>query len=237
LLALTLCGCASGTKDEDGDVPTMDSGPSGCAGDTACNDGIACTVDSCDTAAGTCSQSPSDALCEPSEMCDLERGCVLRPPCEADSDCDDGLFCNGVETCDPATGCQSGEPPACDDSLGCTVDTCDPAAAEGNGACVSTPDDAACSNGIVCDGAEACDPENPGSDANGCVGGEALVCDDGIACTVDTCSESAAGCEAATDDSACDDGVFCNGAEHCLPTFGCVPAMPRRSWSRDLSRI
>jgi hypothetical protein len=41
--------------------------------------------------------------------------------------CDDGDVCNGIESCDAATGCLAGGPDlpdtsACDDSLACTVD-------------------------------------------------------------------------------------------------------------------
>eukprot|EP00567_Pseudictyota_dubia_P002034 CAMPEP_0197464934 /NCGR_PEP_ID=MMETSP1175-20131217/64284_1 /TAXON_ID=1003142 /ORGANISM="Triceratium dubium, Strain CCMP147" /LENGTH=171 /DNA_ID=CAMNT_0043000937 /DNA_START=393 /DNA_END=905 /DNA_ORIENTATION=- len=39
--------------------------------------------------------------------------------------CDDGLFCNGLETCDPSTGqCTPGTAPNCDDGISCTVDSC-----------------------------------------------------------------------------------------------------------------
>ncbi|MCP4248336.1 MAG: hypothetical protein GY778_14915 [bacterium] len=44
--------------------------------------------------------------------------------CLGDGDCDDGVFCNGAETC--VTGaCQTGTPPNCDDGNLCTADTCD----------------------------------------------------------------------------------------------------------------
>ena len=40
----------------------------------------------------------------------------------------------------------------CDDSVACTIDTCD------EGVCANTPDDAACpGNGLFCDGEEVCD--------------------------------------------------------------------------------
>jgi len=43
--------------------------------------------------------------------------------------CDDGNPCNGIETCDTATGqCQPGQPLTCDDGDPCTVDSCDPTA-------------------------------------------------------------------------------------------------------------
>jgi hypothetical protein len=48
-------------------------------------------------------------------------GCTTNP------DCDDGLWCNGAETC--VTGnCQSGTPPNCDDGVACTTDSCNEAA-------------------------------------------------------------------------------------------------------------
>ncbi len=45
------------------------------------------------------------------------------PPCSHNSDCDDGLFCNGQETCSSGH-CAAGTPPACDDGVACTVDVC-----------------------------------------------------------------------------------------------------------------
>lgn len=39
--------------------------------------------------------------------------------------CDDGVFCNGEETCDTRTGeCLPGESPECDDEAECTIDAC-----------------------------------------------------------------------------------------------------------------
>ena len=52
-----------------------------------CNDGVACTADSCNEATDSCDYVPGNALC------------------------DDGLYCNGAETC-TATGCAAGAPVA-----------------------------------------------------------------------------------------------------------------------------
>ncbi len=41
------------------------------------------------------------------------------PECTVDADCDDGLFCNGAETCN-AGSCQAGTAPVCDDGVACT---------------------------------------------------------------------------------------------------------------------
>jgi hypothetical protein len=74
-------------------------------------------------------------------------------PCDPAA-CDDGDACNGIETCDPATGCVPGPPVTCDDGDACNgVETCDPA----TGACVhGTP--VVCDDGDACNGVETCDP-------------------------------------------------------------------------------
>ncbi len=58
-----------------------------CIVDTDCNDGVSCTADACNEAAGVCSFTPFDAVC------------------------DNGLFCDGAETCDSVAGCQAGIDP------------------------------------------------------------------------------------------------------------------------------
>lgn len=79
---------------------------------------------------------------------------TMAQDCVTDSDCDDGMFCTGAETCDTGI-CLPGTPPDCDDGVGCTDDVCD----EINDACVNTPDDTNCPNdGLFCNGDEICDP-------------------------------------------------------------------------------
>ena len=65
-------------------------------------------------------------------------GWTAAPACTTDADCDDGLYCNGAETC-VAGVCQAGTPP-CDDGVACTIDSCD----EATQSCTYTPDDTAC---------------------------------------------------------------------------------------------
>ena len=43
--------------------------------------------------------------------------------CTSDSECDDGVFCNGAEVC-TAGRCRAGTPVSCDDGLACTLDVC-----------------------------------------------------------------------------------------------------------------
>ncbi len=105
--------------------------------------------------------------------------------CTDDADCDDGVFCNGAETCDSGN-CLAGSDPCpgqaceeapqacvdclidadCDDGFACTADACDAAA----NACTNTPDDALCADGLLCDGVETCDP------ALGCLAGTPIDC-------------------------------------------------------------
>ncbi|MDD5031574.1 MAG: LamG domain-containing protein [Patescibacteria group bacterium] len=59
--------------------------------------------------------------------------------CSQNSDCDDGLSCNGQETCLNNT-CQAGTPITCEDSVACTIDACD----EETNSCSFTPNDNAC---------------------------------------------------------------------------------------------
>jgi hypothetical protein len=68
--------------------------------------------------------------------------------CQSDVECDDGLFCNGTETCDVVTGncvAVSACPPAID---GCVIrnSICD----EDNDVCIDEIDDSLCQEGEVC---------------------------------------------------------------------------------------
>jgi len=139
-------------------------------------------------------------------------GCASS--CSVNVDCDDGLFCNGAETCNTSTGeCIPGTPPFCDDGLFCNgVETCD----ETSKGCVSgTPP--VCDDGNACNGVETCD-------SVGCVPGTPPVCDDGNACNgVEICDVSV-GCIAGTNVDCLTAGPSPCGAEKvCEPSTGlCV---------------
>jgi hypothetical protein len=77
--------------------------------------------------------------------------------------------------------------------------------------------DADCADGAFCNGDETCV-------ASLCQPGEPIVCDDGVTCTEDICNESTDVCDFTADDSVCDDGLFCNGAETCDVALDCQPA-------------
>lgn len=78
---------------------------------------------------------------EPSQASEAVAGCTT------DLECDDSLYCNGVEICNPSTGfCGFGPTPCASGVL------CD----EQNGRCVSCLSDAGCDDGTFCNGQEEC---------------------------------------------------------------------------------
>src|SRR5262249_54338894 len=144
--------------------------------------------------------------------------------------CDDGMACNGVETCDTVTGsCVPGTPPNCDDGNPCTDEVCDDtfgclytaipgpcddsnACTTGDtcvaGACVGTP--TVCDDADVCNGTETCNP------ADGtCLPGTPLTCDDGNACTNDVC-DPMLGCLFVANNDPCNDGSNCTTGDTCV---------------------
>jgi hypothetical protein len=103
----------------------------------------------------------------------------------------------------------------CDDQVPCTVDTCDGSLKR----CRSVPNDAACANGLVCDGTERCDA------FLGCVQGPLPSCSDNDVCTIDTCDDALGGCRAGARDADGDgdpDG-------HCAGGLDCDDQDPRVS--------
>ena len=77
------------------------------------------------------------------------------PGCTTGAECDDGVFCNGVETCGPGHACVAGMAVVCpDDGVACTVDACDELAKT----CVSSPSDALCPLSAHCDASSGCHP-------------------------------------------------------------------------------
>lgn len=113
------------------------------------------------------------------EVCDgLDNDCNGVVDDGGDSLCDNGLFCDGAETCGGVLGCQAGIPPVVEDVVGCTDDVCD----EDNDIIMNIPVDAHCDNDLFCDGIEYCDV--------------LFDCQSGIApCLGETCNEDLDVCE------------------------------------------
>ena len=68
-----------------------------------CDDGIACTTDSCDANTNACVHTPNDSACPNGEYCDPTQNCVQELPCTpGDSVCDrlNVSPCAGLWSCD-----------------------------------------------------------------------------------------------------------------------------------------
>ncbi|MBI5506977.1 MAG: hypothetical protein HY899_19490 [Deltaproteobacteria bacterium] len=205
------CGSPSGNPCPGTECNTCQEATDSCfdPNGTGCNGGSGCITGQCD-GAGTCTGLPNS------------------------DPCDDGVFCNGTDTCsagscslhtgDPCTGAPecanvcnetagdcnvTAGTPCTDDGNGCTDNACN-----GTGACAATNNAAACQDGIFCNGADTC-----ASGSCSQHGGD--PCLDGVGCTLDVCDEGVDTCSNTPQDSACDDALFCNGAETCDPQADC----------------
>ena len=172
-----------------------------CSSDIDCNDGNPCTTDVC------VNPGTVDAYCQNTAVAD-------------GTTCDDGKFCTVNDVC--TAGVCGGVARDCSDGIACTVDSCDEAVK----ACVNTPNNALCDDGLYCNGAETCNA------ASGCQAGTPVNCDDGNECTTDTCSESLKACEniPKADNTACTDGVCCSGT--CKVGISQCPTAVK-CWSAD----
>ena len=142
----------------------------------SCDDGNLLDGDCCDS---TCQADPSGTACTDDangctdDVCDGAGACT-HPNNSAV--CDDGVFCNGADTCSGgACDAHAGDPCAaggeCANDCDEVTQSCDLPSGTG-----CSDDGNACTND-ECDGTGTC-AHPPNSD----------ICDDGIACTVDTCS-------------------------------------------------
>ena len=252
------CGCQS---DEECAPATPEpcvewhciEGADGCGfcgqGPLDCDDGEACTEDSCDVDTGDCVHAPMDE----GEACDDGDLCTLADECDADGacvgeplDCDDLNGCT-LDTCDPDTGecdyenvevpcddgdactegdfcadgiCQPGPDELdCDDGNKCTTSACDPAIGE----CVYFPsgEPGCCEAAADCDDANPCTADTCDSDDGSCANIPVpnAPCDDNDACTTGDACDEDGACLGAPVD--CDDGNECTG-DACDPATGCV---------------
>ncbi len=158
-------------------------------------------------------------------------------PCINNNECDDNLYCNGIEECLSGI-CVSGPLP-CDDSNECT-DDCDEDLAQ----CITQPkpegapctDDGNICTDDQCNGTglcihinnnDLCDDEVACTENDICSDGECqgtpsdILCSDDNACTDDTCDPEE-GCIYSNNTSPCDDGLFCTVDDQCDGNGVCV---------------
>jgi len=160
-----------------------------------CDDGVACTVDSC--GATGCRNVPNDSLCTaaPEGWCDDRSGCqypactsstCVPGPCQT-ARCE-GDTCVRTSTCTASQMCCAGScvPAGCADGNPCTTDTC------GMSGCVHTNNSNPCSDGLYCNGADTC-------------GSGSCSVHAGSPCAMSTpyCLEGSDSCVACTTDSHC----------------------------------
>ncbi len=194
--------------DEAGKTCTAyDGSGAACSDGLFCNGADTCSGGQCSVHAGNpCPGADGDANC--AESCS-EASDACNAPDANGSACNDGLFCNGADTC--AAGACSGH--AGNPCPGADGDShCSESCSETTDACnAADPDGSTCDDGLFCNGADACFAGACSQhDGDPCAGA------DGDANCSESCSEQGESCAAADpDDSACDDGVFCNGSDRC----------------------
>jgi hypothetical protein len=142
-----------------------------------CDDGVFCTLDLC--VFGNCTSAHND------------------------NQCNDGLFCNGTETCDAQTdACAPGDPVTCPQGQFCSNTF---------NRCVQCEINADCDDGLFCNGTETCDEGL-------CQDGNPVNCSHlNTECTVGVCDEDLNQC---VESAPCDDGNLCTD-DICNTGVGC----------------
>jgi hypothetical protein len=152
-----------------------------CLDDGTCTEGFCLATDNvcvaCFEEGVACTDT--EQCCEDLECIDGECAEAAPPvPCETDEDCDDGLYCNGVETCVEEV-CQAGTEP-CEEGQTCDeeTDTCVAGVVESPYATVEFDHNLhTAAEGLSCTDCHHAEPVNAagqGCGAEGCHAGEWL---------------------------------------------------------------
>ena len=221
-----------------------------------CADTHDCTDDSCNETSDACEHAVKSGQCligatcyaefdtNPANACQHcshstnDRGWTDRSD---SSSCDDGLFCNGADTCQGGVCQHAGRD--CADAYDCTDDSCD----EDGDSCVNAVQNGHCLIGAACFDESDTNPGNecqhcrhadddrgwtdksngtPCADADFCDGAE--VCDGHGACVAGAdpcpgqlCRETDDRCVECLVHGDCDNGDFCDGEETCDANGDC----------------
>jgi hypothetical protein len=208
----------------------------GCSTAAQCDDGIACTTDTCVQVGnvGHCEHGTDDSLCNDNNVCtddscNATTGCVNTAvagrACGSNSD----TVCDNPDTCDASGVCQANheaDGTNCGDAgTECTnQDTCLAGVCNDNGfkapgtACGSSSD-TACDNPDTCNGSGTCQANNEADGAN--CGDAGTECTNQDTCLAGACHDNGfkapgTACGSSSD-TACDNPDTCNGSGTCLP--------------------
>lgn len=205
-----------------------------------CDDGVACTDDSCDASRG-CQHVPNDSRCGGAGAhCSATAGCQVTGTCTpancqpTPGTCETAVCSTDLTMCLRGTRCSSGQmccgsacvPDLCTDGNPCTDDVCNGMTST----CTHTAAVRGCDDGDACTTPDRC--------MGGTCVGTPLPCDDFQECTADSCSAGAcvhtpldgtfctgaSGCstEGMCSGGFCFSGLSCGGGMHCCFS-SCVP--------------
>ena len=226
----TICGSGIGCTDNPLCLSGVCQAP--VANNTNCDDLFECTIDVCNATNGLCSNAPDDSFCQTGLECSMDScmpmsmlantttGCVNIA---SNMLCENGTFCDGVMFCNTTTFmCETNTtlpvfPPNCDDSVSCTIDTCN----ETSDICINTPNDGLCDDSIMC-------TDDTCSSISDCIfTPNNANCDDSNECTQDTCSATLDCVFNPTplNGNSCSDGNMCTTNDTCSGGT-CVPGIP-----------
>ncbi len=223
----SVCTTADGCKDgscigkvigcDDGNACTIDSckADKGCVhdkGQSPCEDGSACTVGDLCTKGACVAGKPKP--CEDGNPCTATNCDGATGKCKFSkltAACNDENACTTNDQCSDAGLC-TGKAKSCEDNNPCTDDACNPKTG-----CTYTQNVAPCDDGNVCTTSSICK-------SGACVGVTnkvKAVCNDNNPCTTDGCAPNGggsgptAGCTHTPNAGKCDDANPCTTGDNC----------------------
>ena len=192
-----------------------------CQVDLDCEDGNACTVDSCEVGSGVCTNDPAPMQgqgCEDGKWCTVEDACTAAGSCVGEPRVCQGNEC-AAGVCDEQASACGEEPlvdgtPCTDDGSGCTDDICKA------GACAHPNNASACDDGEGCTFNDGCH--------GGVCAGTPYDCDDEHACTLRTCLGDGT-CEEVLEPETCFIEGECRSSGEPSPIDPCMVCDPDQS--------